>query len=213
MSRVSAEALFSDMDGCIDRPLSSVTLRRIYTSLLRVHWGDAGNYGDFQDLLGCLVYDDDPKTGTLSIQPTYVYDERESTEHIPGIFIGMAIGYKKSVVNDFAGYGPDMSDTYNTVLATAQFRFTHAHRQPDLALSMAENTTGFLLGIREEMMRRLALSEMTLTGISDVNRLRGDTPRFFGVDLAMQVTFNLGVTVNMESHRLKKFAAELRPTS
>ena len=212
-ARVSAQALFTDFDNCLDRPLSSVTLRRVFTSLLRVHWSDADNFGDFKEMLGCLTYSDNIRESSLTIQPTFVFDERETTEHIPGIFIGMSVDYKKSVIDDFGGMGPDNSDTYNTVLATANIRFTHAHRSADLALSMAENTTGFLLGLREHIMKRLGLSEMTVLGLSDANRLRSDAQRFFGVDLAMRVTFNLGVTVNLESHRLKKFGQEWHPTS
>lgn len=212
-ARVSAEALFSDIDGCHDRPLSSVTLRRIFTSLLRVHWSDKGNYGDFRDMLGCLEYSDDPKTSTLSILPTHVYEEDKNTEQIPGIFLGMTLDYRKLALNDFAGHGPDKSDTYNTIHATANIRITHAHRHADIAMSMAECTTGFLLGMREELMRKLGWDEMTVLGMADANRLRPDTERFFGVDLALRVTFNLGVTVNLESHRLKKFAEELRPAS
>lgn len=212
-ARVSAEALFSDLDNCPDRPLSSVTLRRIFTSLLKVHWSDSRNFGEFEDALGCLTYSDNTPETMLTIAPTHAFYDQATTQTLPGIFVGMGIDYRKSGLDDFAGYSADRSDTYRTVAATAKVAITHVHRQPDLALSMAECTTGFLLGIKDYLKERLGVSEITLLGLSDVNRLQQfDTAKFFGVDLAMRVTFNLGVTVNLESHRLKKFAAELRPT-
>jgi hypothetical protein len=206
----SAAALFQDFNDCLEKPLSSVALRRIFTSLLKVHWGDAHNFGEYEETLGCLVYDDDPAASKLTILPAYVFDA-EKTENFPGIFVGLGINYKKTSLDNFAGQGEDLSDTYYSTLANVAMTISHVHRSADLAFSMAESTTAFLLGLRKPIMNRIGLMEMEPRGLSEAQPIQSKPERFFEVDLTINLTFNLGMTVNLESHRLKKFASYLTP--
>jgi len=207
---ITGNLLYSDFNDCMDKPISSVTLRRVFTSLLKVHWSDSNNFGEYSEPLGCLIYDDDEGASKLSILPTYVFDD-SNTESFPGIFIGMQLNYRKAAMDNFAGEGDDRSDTFYSTLANVAMTFSHVHRSADVAFSMAENTTAFLVGLRKPIMNRVGLMEMDVRGLSDAQQVRSKPDRFFGVDLTLNITFNLAMTVNLESHRLKKFASVIAP--
>lgn len=203
-ARVSAESLLE----CLQKPINSVSLRRAYLMMLRVHWSDAANLGDLQDVLGCQLYSDEAGS-KLNVTLNYLFDVKK-TDSYPAVILGFGdFVATKNTLNNYAGMSEDYGATYYSLPTKVQMTISHIHANPDTATAMAESTATFLLGTRDATMRRLNLRSYDLTGISAVKPLEKLPTRYFNVEVSVQLDFNMAVTVNLEGHRLKKYGHEL----
>lgn len=206
-ARVSAENLIQ----CLQRPINSVSLRRAFLMMLRVHWSDAENFGDSSDDLACLTYSDDKVDKQLEVTLNYLFDSKK-TENFPAVILGFGnFVTQKNVLNNFAGLSSDYGSTYYALPTSTTMTVSHIHANPDVATAMAESTATFLMGTREPTMKRLNLRRFDIAGISAVQPLEKLPARYFNVEVTAQLDFNMAVTVNLEGHRLKKYGQELNP--
>lgn len=177
--------------------------------MLRVHWSDAGNFGDMQDVLGCLTYSDDALQSKLGVTMNYLFNPKK-TDQYPAIILGFGgMQAVKNTLDNFAGNSEDYGENYYAMPAKTTMTVAHIHRDPDTASAMAESTATFLMGTREPTMDRLKLRAYDIAGISNIKPLEKMPSQFFNVEVLAQLDFNMAMTVNLEGHRLKKFGQEL----
>lgn len=196
---------------CMDRPLDGANLRSIFLLLTRAHFSDPANHGYLEDTIGCFKYSDDPKESTLSVQLSYNYDPEKSSP-IPAVYVGMDQGTKfgKLDMDNQSAQFADRSGKEYSKLATAGISFIHLARSMDQALLLAESSAAFFMGIRESLKLQLGLSSFDVLSLSPPALVQKDPERYFRVDLQCALSFNFVVSVNIESHRLKKFAIKLQ---
>lgn len=205
-ARVSAEQFFE----CLRKPINSVTLRRVFLLMMRVHWSDTHNFGDLKDELSCLVYSDEAGS-RLDVILDYMFDSKQTTSY-PAIILGFGdMTTKKNSLDNYAGISEDYAAKYYALPTSIPLKISHIHSNADTAAAMAESTATFLLGTREPMMQRLNLRAFDITSISAVNLYEKAPSRYFKVEVSAQLDFNMAVTVNLEGHRLKKFGQEFNP--
>ncbi len=205
---MSAPADHDQFEKLLGLPLSPVTLRRIMLLLFREHYSDMSQFGAYRDLLGDLTYNDDPKKSTLAVDLLHAYDPKKVSGD-PSIFIGFQpFQFTKKGVDNYAGMNDDESVIYKTMAAAGILIVRHCASASDMALLMGESSTNMLLGLQELLKNRLKLLGFDISTLSDPKMISPEPQRMFYCDLACQVSFNYTISVNMESHRLKKIVWE-----
>jgi len=197
-----------------DKPWNPVSLRQLFTSALQVHWENPQHHLSTigTDELGCLQYTQEGDStvlpvNSLTVAPLFTYDEKRPLQ---GIYVGVGnIQINKLVVDNFAGYSDDNSTTDTAVGATLQLSFKHVHRSPDTALLMATSTNVFLTALREHLKGAPDFKRMDPLASNDAVVIEKSSERYFQVDLSWSLAFNYRVSINLESHRLKKYGVSL----
>lgn len=197
----------------LERPLDVINMRRIFLLLMRLHYSDAANYGDYSQDLSGMTWDESEKSPML-IDLLYLYNwDRPSPR--PAVYVGFKdYVFKPSGINSEAGSNEDGSQTYQTKIVTTRLVLRHVAPGGDLAQLMAENSISFLEGVRPMLLSRLRHSGLMKLDANVIGEpvLREKSPdRHFTVDAAGELAFNFVITTNLESHRIKKFAMQLRP--
>lgn len=198
----------------MSEPLNSSNLRTIFLLLTRAHYSDAKNFGYLEEQLKCVVWDADHSKSVLEIDPTYQYDlNRDSRK--PGIYVGVdrPSEFSKIDLNSRQGNLPDNSGFFSGQLLRTAVSFIHVFESPDQALLAADCTTSFFVGVKESLRNKLNLSSFEPISISAPVLIEKTPERFFRVDATFGIAFNYSVLVNIESHRLKKFAIEFDPAA
>lgn len=205
MNREDRLALFN----CLKEPLNSSNLRTTFLLLTRAHYSDPKNYGYLQDLLKCVVWSKEHLPGTIEIEDTYNYDSNRDNRR-PGIYVGadqpakfskIDLQSKQIVLDDNSGH--DTGHIFQTGV-----NFIHVFESADQALLAADCTSSFFIGIKEMLQERLGLVSFEPLSVSPPAIIEKAPERFFRVDVIFGLSFIYNVRVNIESHRLKKFAIE-----
>ena len=207
-ARISAEEFYND---CIDSPLDMVMLRRIFLLLTRVHWGDAENHYQQPNPFDCLVYSDEEKDSRLTVDLTDIYNEDE-TDNFPGVFVGFEGGFTLSKItqNYEAVASDDGSAEHRIVSWKGRLVIKHVHQSADIAMAMADSTFAYMMALRSSLMSRFPIRQLDIVGVTDPQNIKPQNARrFFKVDLVSDVEFTATVSINMESHRIKKWGLKM----
>jgi hypothetical protein len=198
--------------NCMSEPLNGSNLRTIFLLLTRAHYSNAKNFGYLEEQLKCMVWDPDHSKSPLEIDPTYQYDINRDNRK-PGIYVGIdqPSQFTKIDLNSTQASIPDNSGYFSGHLLKTAVTFTHVFESPDQALLAADCTTSFFVGIKKSLYTKLNLSSFEPISITPPTLIEKSPERFFRVDASFSIAFNYNVLVNIESHRLKKFAFELQP--
>lgn len=159
-----------------------------------------------------MVWDPEHSKSPLEIDPTYQYDMNRDNRK-PGIYVGVdqPCQFSKIDLNARQGFIEDNSGFFSGQLMRTSVSFVHAFESPDQALLAADCTASFFIGIKEALRNKLNLSSFEPISISPPALIEKTPERFFRVDVTFGISFNYSVLVNIESHRLKKFAIEFAP--
>lgn len=199
---------------CFGQPLTLTNLRAVVLLLLRTHFSDPDNFGTTKEELKCLTYDPDKvKESTLGIELGSVFDPKNPGPR-PGIYVDFdgKASWDKKVLNNSAGSSEDNSVSNYVWLVKTNIIISHLADSIDLALTMAESSASLFLGLRPHLMQTLDIASMEVTSLNFPKPPAKDIERYFQVDLSISFIFNFHMSVNLESHRLKKFALELSPS-
>ncbi len=196
----------------MSEPLNGSNLRTIFLLMTRAHYSDSKNFGYLEEQLKCVVWDPDHSKSPLEIDPTYQYDINRDNRK-PGIYVGVdqPSQFSKIDLNSRQGNLEDNSGFFSGQLLKTAISFIHVFESPDQALLAADCTTSFFVGIKEALRSKLNLSSFEPISISAPAAIEKAPERFFRVDSTFGIAFNYSVLVNIESHRLKKFAIEFTP--
>jgi len=198
--------------NCMSEPLNGSNLRTIFLLMTRAHYSDSKNFGYLEEQLKCAVWNSDHSKSALEIDPSYQYDINRDNRK-PGIYVGVDQPCQFSKVDLAARQGniPDNSGFFSGQLLRTAVSFIHVFESADQALLAADCTASFFVGIKESLRNKLNLSSFEPISISPPALIEKAPERFFRVDVIFGISFNYSVLVNIESHRLKKFAIEFAP--
>lgn len=196
----------------MSEPLNGSNLRTIFLLLTRAHYSDSKNFGYLEEQLKCAVWSSEHSKSALEIDPSYQYDINRDNRK-PGIYVGVdqPSQFSKVDLNSRQGNIPDNSGFFSGQLLRTAISFIHVFESADQALLAADCTASFFVGIKESLRNKLNLSSFEPISISPPALVEKTPERFFRVDVTFGISYNYSVLVNIESHRLKKFAIEFTP--
>ena len=194
----------------MDRPLDGTVLRKVFLLLMRLHYSDPEHYGDFKDAIGGFVYADEEDKRTLDIDLSFAFD-REKAYVRPSIFVGFNTGFKlnKLVVDNDGGNSADMSRTTEVARMDTGLSIIHIAPDAEAVGSMSLMTSLFLMGIRQSLMCKLRLQSFDGTGITETKLISKAPLRYFVAETQFSMSYINALHVNLESHRIKKFALQM----
>lgn len=203
---------YAQLFNCMSEPLNGSNLRTIFLLLTRAHYSDSKNFGYLEEQLKCAVWNSDHSKSALEIDPSYQYDMNRDNRQ-PGIYVGIdqPFQFSKIDLNSRQGNIPDNSGFFSGQLLRSAVSFIHVFESADQASLAADCTASFFIGIKESLRNKLNLSSFEPISISPPALIEKNPERFFRVDCLFGISFNYSVLVNIESHRLKKFAIEFAP--
>jgi hypothetical protein len=203
---------YAQLFNCMSEPLNGSNLRTIFLLLTRAHYSDSKNFGYLEEQLKCMVWTSEHSKSALEIDPSYQYDINRDNRK-PGIYVGIdqPLQFSKIDINSRQGNIPDNSGFFSGQLLRSAVSFIHVFESADQAALAADCTTSFFIGIKESLRNKLNLSSFEPISISPPALIEKNPERFFRVDCLFGISFNYSVLVNIESHRLKKFAIEFEP--
>jgi hypothetical protein len=149
----------------------------------------------------------------MDVELSHVYDpEKGSTR--PSVYVGFeGFSLKTIAQGDLIGRAQDNSTRQEGKRADTIMRVGHVAESADMALMMAESDATLLQGIHKDIMQNMPILKLDVLGWSDP-QLREKAPdRNFQVDLRCSISFSFMVEIDIESHRIKKFGAELNPVA
>jgi hypothetical protein len=198
--------------NCMSEPLNGSNLRTTFLLLTRAHYSDSKNFGYLEEQLKCMVWDPDHSRSPLEIDPSYQYDINRDNRK-PGIYVGVDQPFQFSKIDLSSRQSsiPDNSGFFSGQLVRSAVSFIHVFESPDQALLAADCTTSFFVGIKDSLRNKLNLSSFEPISMTAPALIEKAPERFFRVDSTFGISFNYSVLVNIESHRLKKFAIEFEP--
>ena len=196
----------------LEAPLSMVSLRRIFLLMLRLHYSDPDNFGDYKDLIGNLRYNDELKFSTLGIELLSTFEPESYKDGQANIFLGFqSHNFKKVAINNYSGQNTDGSSNYHVMPTDSVLVLRHVANTGDQALLIGEMTAAFLFGIRPMLMQKIGLRAMDVLSVSDPKIIDKAPERSFQVDVSVAINFGYVMTTNIESHRIKKIAMRMFP--
>lgn len=196
---------------CLSEPLTLVNLRAIMLLLTKAHYSDVDNFGVFAEELACVATDPDDKDGNLKILLDFIPSSKNPSPR-PAIWVNLeTCKYEKKALDNRSSFSDDNSRTLYVKIQTVAFTLTHVHESVDIALMMAESTADFFSGMRPHLMSKLNIGMFEVLEVGKPKLADKAPERYFEVDVVIQMMFSSAITVNIESHRLKKFALDIQP--
>lgn len=193
-------------------PLNAYNLRRFFLLLTRAHYSSVENHGYLSGDLGCAIYSDNPVERTVNVAPSYEYNPNRDGE-MPSIYVGVdqPLTFSKLDLRSEAGHSSDNSAHSQAYIAKTAVNFVHIFKTADQALLAAESTLMFMIGIQGSIRSNLNLMSFEPVSMSPPAFKEKAPESQMRVDVTMSLSYQYNVLVNIESHRIKKFAIELQP--
>lgn len=202
----TAEGILSCMRG----PVTTGSLRRLLLLFLRGHYASSANYGDFQHL-ACFTWAPAPTSGSLSIEFTH-NDNDQKPDNYPGIFVGFAqTPFEKIALGNFAGHSGDTSGTHLVKQATASFEISHVAQDAGDAYDLAEMTASVLTAMADPLVRNAGAKSLEVVSIAPPTRKKPSPDKYYTVAANVQISYSIGVTRTLESHRIRRIIMLLPP--
>jgi hypothetical protein len=203
---------YDQLNKCMSEPLNGSNLRTLFLLLTRAHYSDSKNFGYLEEQLKCMVWNPVHAESALEIDPSYQYDINRDNRQ-PGIYVGIdqPFQFSKIDLNSKQDNIPDNSGFFSGHLLRSSVSFIHVFETADQAALAADCTASFFIGIKQALLNKLNLSSFEPISISPPTLVEKNPERFFRSDCLFNIAFNYNVLVNIESHRLKKFAIEFAP--
>ncbi len=202
-----------DIVGHLDKPLITTNIRRLLLLLTQAHYADTFNHGKLAAELKDCVWDATAAKRTMQIGLQHDFDARGVLDALPCIYFGLGdVDFESEVIGEYAGHNEDNSAAEHVSLAKGAMQWTHCARHADVAENMAESTGAFFRSSSDWMRQRVGFRLFQISQIGMPQRVMVDGKEaYYRVDLRGQLQYNHAVTINYESHRLKK--VELNTTA
>lgn len=186
-------------------------LTRALTLLLKIHFSDAHNYGEYAEQLKCVVHDlVNPADSKVNIAAVHTY-QPGAGEKIYGVFVEVRGISSKQIALGNAGALSD--DTAYRELVRKKTATVAIHCEaPDTetAAIMAETAMDFLLSMSEAFSRRFGLLGFNLTDIQPYRRSSSPAPAGRTVwSFGLEISYPHRVFAYEESHRIKTIMLEV----
>jgi hypothetical protein len=201
-----------ELECCLHLPKDMVTLRRIFLSILRLHFSDPGHYGVYQDELGCFYYSSDPeKASTLHVALMHTVDPKKIGP-LPAIYVGISSAtFEKQAIDNYQSVSADGATSIFTNLCQAAVKISHLARSADQAILLAENTLSVMAGMRPQLMEVFSFLMFDIQQITEPKIQEKGSDTAYIVDVNVSLAFNFLMSCNIESHPLARIGLDLTP--
>lgn len=195
-------------------PVTYTSLRRLFLLLVQSHFAYPENHGKlFEDMLKCRVY---PLSGNVTegvLDVSLMHTKKANKDRVPQILVGLDGGRfeKGGIGGDFAAMSDDNATRFQTKIAQTQVVIKFKDEDPDLALTMAESTMGFIEALKMPLIEDMGLHSLDIVQLSDINPEDQEPENADAVTLRVNIQFDFSVALSTESHRLKKMSLTLNP--
>lgn len=206
------EFLTSLHNRCDQDPTDPYFLRTFFRGLVSAHWETASNHGRFSPLLGCHTLKTDVNIkGDLVVKMAYEFDAKNPTP-VPSVNINVGdTTLKKHVLANLTDRDAKTGEKTHAWEAACPITFTHTFHDSETALIAAQSTFEFLAGVSHEVMRSLAGSLFEPIHFSAVKKTQPDPNPQFSVDVIFSLNYDMSMSINLESHRIKVIETNLSP--
>lgn len=196
---------------CCEGPVDPVLLRRFFKQAILAHWEDPNNHGRYSDVLGC--YSPISETGKGKLNVVLSYEDNLGEKIVdPRIVVGLkGSNILKKTLGNRNGVSDDGATIETAWQVDTNLVLTHIFQDADVALIAAQSTFEYLAGFHTAFMGCLGLSMMEPKQTTDPQIYPGTKhpQTYFQVDVTFALNYNFNISVNIESHRLKKVVADI----
>lgn len=209
----TASKYYDEFKCCLNLPTDTVTLRKAFLSMLRLHFSDPGHYGVYRDELGCIFYDDDPLKSKLHIALSHTTDPKK-VGPVPAIYVGLeAMRFAKQAINNYEAISDDMATSIFTQECQSSLKVSHIAEHADQALLLAENTLSVMAGMRPMLMEAFDFLMFDVGSLSEPKPYQKEPEGSYIVDVTVALAFNFRMSCNIESHPLARIRTVLTPVA
>ena len=194
---------------CAEEHPSNALFRRIVMLMLRGHYATPLNYGEEFAHLGCYVWKDEDPTGTLKVDYTHKFNDKDPTM-VPGVYVGFGgmNTTKLALGGGHNNHSEDNSVENFTRGATLVIEAHHlATSSPD-AHDMAEMSYVFLMAMAAVIRNVTGAASFDVIGYGKATKNKLTTSEtHYDVVLTVEISYTLSAALSEESHRLRKISA------
>lgn len=193
-------------------PPNMYNLRRGFVTLLRYCFSDPSHYSGDNGALSCLLYSDDIKEKSLSVEVKGAFNPDE-TSTVPGVTISFeqGINFQRIGSEDFRVTSSDFARETSSSLATTNIKITCSHKDADISCALADMCVLFLTAAKKHIknawgwvlqMDIVQQTEPTMNKQSE----QDSTARWYESSVAIQLIYEYSINIETESKRLKEFS-------
>ncbi len=195
------------------RPVSTHELRRIFLLSARAHFAHPDNFGELAEELACYTFDpDNPAGGKLKVELINSSDPSRP-EAADGVYVGISDRtFNKIGMGNAANPNtrkPDGATRTSVMQAVYTLTGRVVARNSGVADLLADSLCDFWYSMSEEFKYCLDLMSFDPVSVSAPARSRKEPNENFVREVKFSMGASYGVSVRIESHRIKKFALEL----
>ena len=190
---------------CMQGVPSTDKYRRMVMLLLRGHYSHPDNYGSEYAHLGCYYYAPN-RAGTLDVDLT---DKNldDFPDDFPGIYVGFGgMDLEKLAMGNTAGLSNDLSRTFVAKESVLTLSVIHVTKEPGHACQLADMSTMILMALGKPFSGKTGASGFEVEGYAPPKKQLPSPKRHYAVAMTVKIYYNLTVTRNVESHRIRRIA-------
>lgn len=199
---------------CCEGPPDPVLLRRFFKQAILAHWEDPKNHGRYESVLSC--YSPVKENGEGNLQVVLSFEDNHGEKLTgPKIVVGVRNStMNKKTIGNLNGVSDDGATLETSWQTDAALVFTHIFSDADIAMIAAQSTLEYIAGFHRAFMDCLGLNQLEPKQTGDPQRYQGTAhpQSYFQVDVVFSLNYNFHISVNIESHRLKKVAQAITIT-
>ena len=208
------KSLFDHLNPPCRPRVDSAYLRKTFLLLLRSHFSYRDNLGTLEDELGCLLYNPEtPEQATLHVELLHSFAPGKRSAW-PGVFVGFkGTTFSKISMDNQAqepGKGYDGSTATRVMLRDSTLVVKCVGRSADQAGLLGDSVCDFLFAVSGDLKDALGLVSFVPAGISEPRLVEPAPETHYACDVTYKMLLPYEVSVSFESHRIKKFAIDLR---
>lgn len=197
--------LTRDLLACQKLQAMPSTLRRAILLLLRGHYSNAANYGEYYQHLDCYTYNEGP-TSTLYVGYTHQNDDSKPAR-TPGIYIGFGQSeYSKTGLGNYAGINDDRSGTYVSKIVDMTLQIRHIANSADDSHDLADMTAFVMTAMARPLVMQMNAMNLEVTSVGVPEKKNPSPSRDYAVVTSVKISYTSAVTRSVESHRLRRIA-------
>lgn len=200
--------------ACFEKPMDLVNMRALFLYLIRAHFADAENFGEYKTALECMTYKGPDSDGLVIALSHTLGPETERT--LPSIFISIGgVIHSKLSIADHAGnltFETEDSEGYEHIRTSEYIVRVHCNADSmDMSATMALSVLDFLEAMSQESAKNIGLKDMDVLGmnLTEPNKRHPEPRAEFTHTVSTKVLVNYALSVRERSHKLKRWIANI----
>lgn len=204
---------------CRKEPIDAFFLRKFFKTLISAHWENPKNHGRYSDLLSCYTLKSEANpNGVVTVKLSSDFDPK-APNPLPSIIVnldGATTLEKKSIGNTVKspnGYEnfKERDEESKGWIASTRLTIAHKFEGADEAIIAATSTLEMFCGSQDIFLKKIGFSLFEPKGMTGAKMVDPQPTRYFQVDVVVELDYNLIMSVNIESPRIKTVETQIRP--